>query len=120
MPTGRLRAISGPSTEDTGMAAWSPTAAIEMEWLVRQPQRPPAVTALTLGVVGKKAFPELQGRNQAFRHLSVLFAAGLISLGTDWLALGQTLAFWILAVMAAGAILTRGSMGAVDARHTLD
>ena len=33
---GRFRAISGPSTEDTRMAAWSPTAAVEMEWLVRR------------------------------------------------------------------------------------
>ncbi len=91
-----------------------------MEWLVRQPQHPPAVTALTLGVVGKKALPELQWRNPAFRHLSVLLAAGLISLGADWLALGQTVAFWIVAVMAAGAILARGDLtGMSTMRHLI-
>lgn len=81
----------------------------------------PAVTALTLGVVGKKAFPEQQGRNQAFNHLGVLIAAGLISLGAGWLALGPTVAFWVLAVMAAGAILATLAMpsSAFDGRRAV-
>lgn len=61
-----------------------------------------AVTALTLGVVGKEAFPRQQGRNQAFNHLGILTAAGLITLGTA--QFGPQIAFWVLAGMAAAAI----------------
>ncbi len=61
-----------------------------------------AVTALTLGIVGKEAFPRQQGRNQAFNHLGILFAAGLITLGTA--RFGPAVAFWVLGAMAAAAI----------------
>ena len=63
----------------------------------------PAVTALTLGIVGKDRFPKQQGRNQAFNHLGILIAAGLISLGTGWL--GAAVAFWVLGAMAVLAIV---------------
>ena len=63
----------------------------------------PAVTALTLGIVGKERFPKQQGRNQAFNHLGILLAAGLISLGTGWL--GAAVAFWVLGAMAVLAIV---------------
>ena len=36
----------------------------------------PAVTELTLGIVGKDRFPKQQGRNQAYNHLGILVAAG--------------------------------------------
>ncbi len=63
----------------------------------------PAVTALTLGIVGKDRFPQQQGRNQAFNHLGILLAAGLISLGTG--LLGGAVAFWVLGAMAVLAIV---------------
>ena len=63
----------------------------------------PAVTALTLGIVGKNRFPKQQGRNQAFNHLGILIAAGAISLGTPWF--GPAIAFWVLGAMAMLAIL---------------
>lgn len=63
----------------------------------------PAVTALTLGIVGKDRFPKQQGRNQAFNHLGILLAAGLISLGTGWF--GAAVAFWVLGAMAVLAIV---------------
>jgi MFS family permease len=63
----------------------------------------PAVTALTLGIVGKDRFPRQQGRNQAFNHLGILLAAGGISLGTGWF--GPAIAFWVLGGMAVLAIL---------------
>ncbi len=63
----------------------------------------PAVTALTLGIVGKERFPKQQGRNQAFNHLGILLAAGLISLGTGWF--GPAVAFWVLGAMAVLAIV---------------
>lgn len=62
----------------------------------------PAVTALTLGIVGKDAFPRQQGRNQAFNHVGILIAAGAITLGTP--VFGPAIAFWVLGGMAAAAI----------------
>ena len=63
----------------------------------------PALTALTLGTVGKRGFPKQQGRNQAFNHLGVLGAALTIS----WAAsrFGAQTAFWVLAALAAAAIV---------------
>ncbi|MER2267379.1 MFS transporter [Methylobacterium oxalidis] len=63
----------------------------------------PAVMALTLGIVGKDRFPKQQGRNQAFNHVGILIAAGLISVGTPWL--GPAVAFWVLGAMAVLAIV---------------
>ena len=61
-----------------------------------------ALSALTLGIVGKKAFPQQQGRNQAFNHVGVLAAALVISWGSS--RLGPQLAFWVLAGLSACAI----------------
>ena len=63
----------------------------------------PSVTALTLGIVGKDAFPHQQGRNQAFNHAGILVAAGAISFGTVWF--GPAIAFWVLGGMATAAII---------------
>ncbi|GJD66064.1 MFS transporter [Methylobacterium frigidaeris] len=63
----------------------------------------PAVTELTLGIVGKDRFPKQHGRNQAYNHLGILIAAGLISFGTEHL--GPAVAFWVLAAMAVLAIV---------------
>ena len=63
---------------------------------------PPALTSLTLGIV-KAAFPQQQGRNQAFNHGGVLTAALLISAGTGLLGTGA--AFLILSAMAVLAIV---------------
>jgi MFS family permease len=62
-----------------------------------------ALSALTLGIVGKKAFPKQQGRNQAFNHVGVVGAALVISWGSS--RLGPSLAFWVLAALAACAIV---------------
>lgn len=69
-----------------------------------------AVTALTLGVVGKDAFPRQQGRNQAFNHVGILIAAGLITVGTA--RFGPEIAFWVLGAMAAAAIAATLAMPA--------
>lgn len=62
----------------------------------------PAVTALTLGMVGKQAFPKQQGRNQAWNHVGILGAALAISFGTPYM--GPSIAFWILGGLSACAI----------------
>jgi len=59
---------------------------------------PPALTALTLGLVGKDAFPTQQGRNQAWNHAGNVLASAAIA----WLA-GQEAglaAFFVFAGMA--------------------
>jgi MFS family permease len=42
----------------------------------------PALTALTLGIVGEDAFPHQQGRNQAWYHVGNVAAALLIAAAT--------------------------------------
>ena len=42
----------------------------------------PALTALTLGVVGKDRFPHQQGRNEAWNHAGNVAAAGLVAAAT--------------------------------------
>ena len=63
----------------------------------------PALAGLTLGIVGKAAFPRQQGRNQAFNHVGILSAALLVGFGTR--AFGVGVAFWVLAAMAVGALV---------------
>lgn len=77
----------------------------------------PAVTALTLGIVGKDRFPAQQGRNQAWNHAGNVAAAGLITVAT--FGVGATAAFWVLAGMAAASIasLLIIPANAIDARR---
>ncbi|WP_407521525.1 MFS transporter [Methylobacterium oryzisoli] len=63
----------------------------------------PAVAALTLGMVGKQAFPRQQGRNQAWNHVGILGAALVIGFGTPYV--GPVVAFWVLGLLAAAAII---------------
>ena len=62
----------------------------------------PALTSLTLGIVGKQAFPRQQGRNQAFNHAGIVLAALLVAAGTH--LVGPRASFLALGGMAAGAI----------------
>jgi MFS family permease len=63
----------------------------------------PALTLLTLGIVGKRRFPRQQGRNQAFNHAGIVFAAVLI--GTCGPVLGLGAPFVIFGAMAFAAII---------------
>lgn len=58
----------------------------------------PALTSLTLGIVGKDAFPSQQGHNQAWNHAGNVVASALIA----WLAgtAAGVSAFWVFAGMA--------------------
>lgn len=62
----------------------------------------PALTSLTLGIVGKPAFPRQQGRNQAFNHGGIFAAALLIGGGAQ--VLGSGAAFLVLGAMAVAAL----------------
>ncbi len=62
----------------------------------------PALTSLTLGIVGKARFPAQQGRNQAFNHAGIVSAALLIAAGG---ALGRSdTAFLVFGAMTLAAI----------------
>ena len=63
----------------------------------------PALTLLTLGIVGKRNFPRQQGRNQAFNHAGIVFAALLIGVGGRFLGLAAP--FWVFGSMAFAAII---------------
>ncbi|MCE4222475.1 MFS transporter [Methylobacterium sp. C25] len=78
-----------------------------------------AVNALTLGLVGKKAYPRQQGRNQAFNHVGILTAAGIIALGTPYW--GAAISLWVLGAMAAAAIIATVTMpgGAWESRRAV-
>ncbi len=61
---------------------------------------PPALTAMTLGIVGKRGFPRQQGRNQSWNHGGNVVASVLIVLLAGNMA--GIAAFWVFAGMATG------------------
>jgi MFS family permease len=92
----------------------------------------PAVAAVTLGIVGPKAFAKRIGRNEAFNHAGNAVAATLAGISAYFF--GPIVVFWLLAAMAvasifatlsipAGAIdhhVARGLDGATESRDTDD
>ncbi|WP_316205454.1 MFS transporter [Bradyrhizobium sp. SZCCHNS3004] len=63
---------------------------------------PPAIAAVSLGVVGPAAFAARIGRNESFNHAGNA-AAALIA-GAAAYALGPTAVFYLMAVMAVGSL----------------
>ena len=63
----------------------------------------PAVAAVTLGIVGPRAFARRTGRNEAFNHAGNATAAAIA--GATAYAFGPVVVFWLLAAMAAASIL---------------
>lgn len=76
---------------------------------------PPALAAITLGIVGPKAFARRIGRNEAFNHAGNAVSAS-IAAGTAIL-FGPAVVFWLMAVLAA---LSIGAMLIVPAREIDD
>lgn len=72
----------------------------------------PAVAAITLGIVGPKAFTARIGRNEAFNHagnaVSAILAGGLAYF------YGPVVVFWLLAAMAVASILATLSIPAAS------
>lgn len=60
---------------------------------------PPAVAAVTLGVVGPRAFARRVGRNEAFNHAGNA-ASAAVAAATAYF-LGPVVVFWLMAAMAA-------------------
>ena len=64
----------------------------------------PALTAVTLGVVGRKLFARRIGRNEFFNHAGNVFAAGVAGLAAYWF--GPVVVFYLLAAMALASFLS--------------
>ena len=74
----------------------------------------PAVAAVTLGIVGPKAFARRTGRNEAFNHAGNAVAAAIA--GISAYSFGPIVVFWLLAAMAVASIFATLSIpsGAID------
>jgi len=64
----------------------------------------PALTAVTLGIVGHKLFARRVGRNEFFNHAGNAFAAFAAGLTAYWF--GPVVVFYLLAAMAAASLLS--------------
>jgi MFS family permease len=74
----------------------------------------PAVAAVTLGIVGPKAFAGRIGRNEAFNHAGNATAAAIA--GATAYFCGPIVVFWLLAAMAVASVAATLSIpaGAID------
>ena len=74
----------------------------------------PAVAAVTLGIVGPRAFARRTGRNEAFNHAGNAVAAAIA--GITAYSFGPIVVFWLLAAMAVASIFATLSIpsGAID------
>jgi MFS family permease len=78
---------------------------------------PPAVAAITLGIVGPRAFSRRVGRNEAFNHAGNATAA-VIAGGTSYF-FGPIAVFWVLAAMAVASIFAILSIPAGTIDHDI-
>ena len=62
----------------------------------------PAIAAVTLGIVGPRAFARRTGRNEAFNHAGNAVAAAIA--GITAYSFGPIVVFWLLAAMAVASI----------------
>jgi MFS family permease len=65
---------------------------------------PPAIAAITLGVMGRQAFTRRTGRNEAFNHAGNAFAAATAGLLSLWF--GPVAVFGLLGAMAAASLVS--------------
>jgi len=74
----------------------------------------PALAAITLGIVGPRAFARRIGRNEAFNHAGNAVAAALA--GGLAFAFGPVVVFWLMAAMALASIVAMLAIpaGAID------
>ncbi len=63
---------------------------------------PPALAAITLGIVGPRAFSRRVGRNEAFNHAGNAASAALAA--GSAILFGPVVVFWIMGVLAAASI----------------
>lgn len=78
---------------------------------------PPAIAAITLGIVGPKAFARRVGRNEAFNHAGNATAAVLA--GSTAYFFGPIAVFWVMAAMAVASIVATVSIPAGSIDHDI-
>ena len=77
----------------------------------------PALAAITLGIVGPKAFARRIGRNEAFNHAGNAVAAALA--GGLAYAFGPIVVFWLMAAMALASIVSMLAIPAAAIDHEM-
>lgn len=77
----------------------------------------PAIAAITLGVVGPRAFAKRTGRNEAFNHAGNAVAA--ILAGVSAYVFGPIAVFWLMSIMAIASIVATLSIPADLIDHDL-
>jgi len=75
----------------------------------------PAIAAVTLGIVGPRAFARRTGRNEAFNHAGNAVAAAIA--GITAYAFGPVVVFWLLAAMAVASIFATLAIPAGSIDH---
>lgn len=78
---------------------------------------PPAIAAVTLGIVGPKAFARRIGRNEAFNHAGNATAALLAGAFAYWF--GPIAVFWLMSAMAVASIVATLSVPADAIDHAV-
>lgn len=77
----------------------------------------PAIAAVTLGIVGPKAFARRIGRNEAFNHAGNAVAATLAGMTAYFF--GTVVVFWLMAAMAAASIFATLSIPPTAIDHRI-
>ncbi|HVQ66245.1 MAG TPA: MFS transporter [Bradyrhizobium sp.] len=75
----------------------------------------PAVAAVTLGIVGPRAFARRTGRNEAFNHAGNAVAAAIA--GVTAYSFGPVVVFWLLAAMAVASIFATLAIPSASIDH---
>jgi MFS family permease len=75
----------------------------------------PSLAAITLGIVGPRAFARRIGRNEAFNHAGNAAAAAIAAATAYWL--GPVVVFWIMAILAVASIAVTVSIPANAIDH---
>jgi MFS family permease len=75
----------------------------------------PALAALTLGIVGPRAFARRVGRNEAFNHAGNAAAAAIAAATAYWF--GPIVVFWVMSVLAVASIAVTLSIPADAIDH---
>jgi len=68
----------------------------------------PAIAAITLGIVGPRAFARRIGRNEAFNHAGNATAAIIAGISAYWL--GPIAVFWLMAATAVASIVATAAV----------
>ena len=75
----------------------------------------PTLAAITLGMVGPRAFARRVGRNEAFNHAGNATAAALAAATAWWF--GPVVVFWIMAILAVASVTITLSIPATAIDH---